>query len=224
MSIPTIRKYFFASCQGFSVWFPPLLSAEGPAFRRDCTEQGKKLVVWTVNDAKEMKECLRWGDNVEAIITDRPDVVLGLAKKVGGALQCRLAQHFSPVVPELMLSFQWSRPSVLQQSSRHRASGKCSSPGRRSLTIPSDTWLKRKNGMTILRPKAVRLMTICQTRGSVCSIRHFCLLEKRRCDMALHYSGSYNARIEFTCQGCQFLLIVSKVSFLNFYLSSSLAS
>lgn len=90
MSIPSIRKYFFDSCQGFSVWFPPLLSAEGAAFRAECRKKAKRLVVWTVNHSQEMEECLSWGDDVlEAIITDHPDIVLDLAKKVSRVLRTR---------------------------------------------------------------------------------------------------------------------------------------
>jgi phosphatidylglycerol phospholipase C len=80
MSIPTVREYFFTHCNGFSMYFPTLLSAEGEAFRRECAARGKKITVWTVNDPEEMKECLRWG--VQAVITDKPDVTVGLVEKV----------------------------------------------------------------------------------------------------------------------------------------------
>lgn len=80
MSIPTVREYFFTHCNGFSMYFPTLLSAEGAAFRRECAARGKKITVWTVNDPEEMRECLRWG--VQAVITDKPDVTVGLVEKV----------------------------------------------------------------------------------------------------------------------------------------------
>jgi hypothetical protein len=80
MSIPTVREYFFTQCDGFSMYFPTLLSAEGEAFRRECATRGKKITVWTVNDPEEMKECLRWG--VQAVITDKPDVTVGLVDQV----------------------------------------------------------------------------------------------------------------------------------------------
>ena len=80
MSVPTVREYFFTQCDGFSMYFPTLLSAEGEAFRRECAARGKKITVWTVNKESEMKECLRWG--VQAVITDKPDVTVGLVEQV----------------------------------------------------------------------------------------------------------------------------------------------
>ncbi|KAJ9106417.1 hypothetical protein QFC21_001563 [Naganishia friedmannii] len=80
MSIPTVREYFFTSCHGFSMYFPTLISAEGVAFRAECARRGKKVAVWTVNKEEEMKECLRWG--VQAVITDNPDITVGLVDKV----------------------------------------------------------------------------------------------------------------------------------------------
>lgn len=62
------------------MYFPTLLSAEGETFRRECASRGKKITVWTVNGVAEMKECLRWG--VQAVITDKPDVTVGLVDEV----------------------------------------------------------------------------------------------------------------------------------------------
>jgi phosphatidylglycerol phospholipase C len=62
------------------MYFPTLLSMEGEEFRRECAMRGKKITVWTVNKESEMKECLRWG--VQAVITDKPDVTVGLVKQV----------------------------------------------------------------------------------------------------------------------------------------------
>ncbi|GMK56672.1 hypothetical protein CspeluHIS016_0305120 [Cutaneotrichosporon spelunceum] len=72
MSVAEVRKYFFDKCHGFSVWYPPLASAEGAKLRDDCAKAGKELCTWTVNSREEMLECARWG--VTAIITDKPEL------------------------------------------------------------------------------------------------------------------------------------------------------
>ncbi|KAJ9094631.1 hypothetical protein QFC19_007844 [Naganishia cerealis] len=110
MSIPTVREYFFTSCDGFSVCFPPLLSAEGAIFRAECAKRGKKIAVWTVNDAEEMKECLRWG--VQAVITDNPDVTVALVDKVKKNPTALLSSYLQQLV------LPWS--SIKYYSFKHR--------------------------------------------------------------------------------------------------------
>lgn len=62
-------KYFWDSCFGFSLNFASLVTKEGEAFRRKCTEEGKELFVWTVNNRREMIAVANWG--ARAILTDK---------------------------------------------------------------------------------------------------------------------------------------------------------
>ncbi|KAI5449311.1 hypothetical protein NCC49_004813 [Naganishia albida] len=114
MSVPTVREYFFKHCNGFSMYFPTLLSAEGEAFRRECAARGKKITVWTVNDPEEMKECLRWG--VQAVITDKPDVTVGLVEKVEQDPTALLSSYLHKLV------LPWS--SIKYYSLHHRYEAK----------------------------------------------------------------------------------------------------
>jgi len=68
VSIDTARRYFWDSCVGFSIAFMGMVGWEGERFRKDCREQGKKVMVWTVNKPEQMMEAVRWG--VDAILTD----------------------------------------------------------------------------------------------------------------------------------------------------------
>jgi len=74
------RTYFWKSCDSFSMNFSALATMEGDRFRRDCREAGKKLMVWTVNDPKQMMECIRW--EVDVVITDVPKTYLDLRATV----------------------------------------------------------------------------------------------------------------------------------------------
>ena len=56
----------------FSVWL--CLARLGPRLRRD----GHRLQVWVVNTADDLDLCLALG--VEAVMTDRPDYILGLLR------------------------------------------------------------------------------------------------------------------------------------------------
>ncbi|CAD6586775.1 MAG: hypothetical protein TREMPRED_004555 [Tremellales sp. Tagirdzhanova-0007] len=67
MSIPEIRKYFFNTCQGFSI-------------RQECRENGKNVCVWTVNGREEMRECARWG--VKSVISDKPAVWMEIKSEI----------------------------------------------------------------------------------------------------------------------------------------------
>jgi len=62
-------KYFWDSCFGFSLNFSCLVTKEGEAFRRKCTQEGKELFVWTVNNRREMIAVANWG--ARAILTDK---------------------------------------------------------------------------------------------------------------------------------------------------------
>jgi len=62
------KRWFWDSCEAFSMNFSTLVTAEGEAFRRDCKKDGKAILVWTVNSKEEMMECVRMG--VQVILTD----------------------------------------------------------------------------------------------------------------------------------------------------------
>ncbi|KAH9948787.1 PLC-like phosphodiesterase [Amylocystis lapponica] len=67
-SIERARKYFWDSCEVFSIRFATLTVAEGEKFRRDCKKAGKQVMVWTVNDPVQMVEAVRM--DVDVILTD----------------------------------------------------------------------------------------------------------------------------------------------------------
>ncbi|KAB5593220.1 hypothetical protein CTheo_3302 [Ceratobasidium theobromae] len=50
------RRYFWNSCESFSIDFSSLSSADGEKFRKECKAANKKLLVWTVNRREEMIE------------------------------------------------------------------------------------------------------------------------------------------------------------------------
>ena len=55
-SIAVARKYFWDSCDAFSIKFSTLAMADGAKFRKDCRAAGKKVMAWTVNDPEHMVE------------------------------------------------------------------------------------------------------------------------------------------------------------------------
>jgi phosphatidylglycerol phospholipase C len=67
------RTYFWKHCDGFSMWFPSLVSTEGQNFLQQAREDGKDVFVWTVNRRDEMIEATRYG--VKAILTDKTDLL-----------------------------------------------------------------------------------------------------------------------------------------------------
>ncbi|KAI9064831.1 PLC-like phosphodiesterase [Trametes sanguinea] len=66
--IAVARKYFWDSCDVFSIKFSTLAMADGVKFRKDCKQAGKRIMAWTVNDPEHMVEAVRWG--IDVIITD----------------------------------------------------------------------------------------------------------------------------------------------------------
>ncbi|KAF8489103.1 PLC-like phosphodiesterase [Gautieria morchelliformis] len=74
------REYFWSHVEAFSIEFGALCSMEGQRFIAECTEAGKKVLVWTVNKEEEMMEAVRW--NVHAILTDVTWVWLELRGKL----------------------------------------------------------------------------------------------------------------------------------------------
>lgn len=66
------RTYFWKHCDGFSMWFPSLVNAEGQSLLQQARRDGKDVFAWTVNRRDEMIEATRWG--VKAILTDKTDM------------------------------------------------------------------------------------------------------------------------------------------------------
>ncbi|KAG0148430.1 hypothetical protein CROQUDRAFT_654934 [Cronartium quercuum f. sp. fusiforme G11] len=80
MSPSVATKYFWDHCDGFSMKFSCLVNKEGVEFRRRCKEEGKALLVWTVNDRSEMIEAAKW--KVDAILTDKTLFYLELRQQM----------------------------------------------------------------------------------------------------------------------------------------------
>lgn len=99
MSIPQVRKYFYDKCDGFSVWYRPLASAEGARFRAECAKAGKEICTWTVNSREEMLQCARWG--ISAIISDKPE----LWRDVKRQLEVDTAKALKPTVQSYLLPY-----------------------------------------------------------------------------------------------------------------------
>lgn len=78
----TARTYFWNDCDGFSMWFPSLVTQEGQNFIQHARKEGKDVFVWTVNRRDEMVEATRWG--VKAILTDKTDLFQDLRKNMTG--------------------------------------------------------------------------------------------------------------------------------------------
>ncbi|WRT70151.1 uncharacterized protein IL334_007145 [Kwoniella shivajii] len=68
-SIPIVKSYFWDHCEGFSMYFPLLMSNDGQAFLEECRKNGKEITVWTVNDQNEMRMAISWG--IKAVLTDK---------------------------------------------------------------------------------------------------------------------------------------------------------
>ncbi|GHJ83744.1 hypothetical protein NliqN6_0146 [Naganishia liquefaciens] len=79
ISFPLARRFFWRACDGFSMAFPMLMSAEGQRFLEECKREGKRVCAWTVNGREEMVWCKRMG--VEAIITDRVAFCVGVREE-----------------------------------------------------------------------------------------------------------------------------------------------
>lgn len=95
--VPTMRRihiggspwlattYFWKHCDGFSMWFPSLVGADGQAFLEAAKRDGKDVFVWTVNRKDEMIEATRWG--VKAILTDKTDLLQNVRENMNGQYQ-----------------------------------------------------------------------------------------------------------------------------------------
>lgn len=105
MSIPEARTYFFTHCQGLSIHFPALASADGQLLLQQCKEVGKRVCTWTVNDIEEMRECARWG--VQSIISDKPALWQGLKKEILADRQKALRPTWASYIRPWMNQRYW---------------------------------------------------------------------------------------------------------------------
>ncbi|KAH9943177.1 PLC-like phosphodiesterase [Epithele typhae] len=90
-SISTARKFFWDSCDVFSINFAALALADGAKFRKDCKAAGKQIMAWTVNDPAHMVEAARWG--IDVIITDTTKTWLDLRSALQVDYDNIAAQH-----------------------------------------------------------------------------------------------------------------------------------
>ncbi|KAI4294500.1 PLC-like phosphodiesterase [Schizophyllum commune Loenen D] len=72
------RTYFWDDCDTFSMGFGSLVIYGGAKFVREAHRDGKKVMVWTVNDMDELLETIRW--EVDVVLTDRTGPFLQLRK------------------------------------------------------------------------------------------------------------------------------------------------
>jgi phosphatidylglycerol phospholipase C len=106
MSIPQVRTYFWDKCQGFSVWYSQLATADGARFRAECAAAGKELCTWTVNSREAMLECARWG--VYSIITDKPELWRDLRREiVADSVRALTPSYASYIFPYLRYDQWW---------------------------------------------------------------------------------------------------------------------
>ncbi|KAH9899561.1 PLC-like phosphodiesterase [Cubamyces lactineus] len=89
--IAVARKYFWDSCDVFSIRFSTLAMADGAKFRKDCKQAGKRVMAWTVNDPEHMVEAVRWG--IDVIITDTTKTWLDLRSALEVDYDKIAAQH-----------------------------------------------------------------------------------------------------------------------------------
>ncbi|EPQ59044.1 PLC-like phosphodiesterase [Gloeophyllum trabeum ATCC 11539] len=93
VSLHIARKYFWESCEAFSIHFSMLTSSDGAKFRNECKAAGKNILVWTVNKPEHMMECVRW--DVDAILTDYTKVWLELRAQLQTDYDKIVAQYNS---------------------------------------------------------------------------------------------------------------------------------
>jgi hypothetical protein len=96
----TARTYFWKDCDGFSMWFPSLVTQEGQNFIQHARKEGKDVFVWTVNRRDEMVEATRWG--VKAILTDKTDLFQDLRKNMTGESNPPLTVKYAVLMISLL--------------------------------------------------------------------------------------------------------------------------
>ncbi|KAI0921195.1 hypothetical protein AcW2_006246 [Taiwanofungus camphoratus] len=91
ISLEVARKYFWDSCEVFSMHFAGLSTVDGERFRKECKQAGKQIMVWTVNEPVQMVEAVRWG--VDVILTDVTQTWLDLRSALRVDYDKIAAQH-----------------------------------------------------------------------------------------------------------------------------------
>ena len=109
------RQYFWNDCDGFSMYFASLVTAEGQGFIREAQQAGKDVFVWTVNRPDEMIEATRWG--VKAVLTDNTgmfrDLRIEMAKDFAGTRRGQVGVFFRWAdwrywtLPQYVISSMW---------------------------------------------------------------------------------------------------------------------
>ncbi|KAI0677251.1 PLC-like phosphodiesterase [Trametes maxima] len=94
------KRYFWESCEVFSINFSALASWEGQRFREEAKRDGKRVMAWTVNDPAEMIECVRMG--VDVVLTDKTKDWLELREK--------LRRDYDKVMAQYNRRFLWTSP------------------------------------------------------------------------------------------------------------------
>ncbi|KIY51679.1 PLC-like phosphodiesterase [Fistulina hepatica ATCC 64428] len=97
-SIAIAKDYFWRDCDTFSIAFGSLVGARGEEFRKQCKAAGKKVMVWTVNEADHMMEAVRW--EVDVILTDRTKFWLEMRDS--------LAKDYENVLAKQSRIFLWT--------------------------------------------------------------------------------------------------------------------
>ncbi|KAF9644499.1 PLC-like phosphodiesterase [Thelephora ganbajun] len=95
------KKYFWDSCEVFSMSFASLATTAGERFRNSCKAAGKSIMVWTVNEVEHMMEAVRWG--VDVILTDKTQTWLELRAALEKDYENISAKHKSRL-------FLWTQP------------------------------------------------------------------------------------------------------------------
>jgi len=85
------KKYFWDSCDVFSMEFGSLTTNGGKKFRKECQSAGKLIMVWTVNDPNCMMEAVRW--NVKGILTDKTQTWLDLRSALQNDYKKKSAEY-----------------------------------------------------------------------------------------------------------------------------------
>ncbi|KAF6762067.1 PLC-like phosphodiesterase [Ephemerocybe angulata] len=90
-SVGIATKYFWDSCDTFSMSFGSLTSSKGQRFMKEAQTAGKHIMVWTVNEPSHMTEAVRWG--VDVIITDTTAIWLDLRRALQADYDKSMSQY-----------------------------------------------------------------------------------------------------------------------------------
>lgn len=143
-SIAFARKYFWDSCDVFSIKFSTLAMADGAKFRKDCKAAGKGVMAWTVNDPEHMVEVRMgyaqmpsWGVWLTVCIHRPSDGGLTLLLRILRRLGLTSGQHCKVltcgITPTCSSRIDTSQ-SIMTKLRRNTAG--CSTGRRSSSTLP----------------------------------------------------------------------------------------